>query len=190
MELKDVLHFYLGCPVMAVTSKLSEHKRKLVGVYDDGERQSVKLWFTGGTSDWELDDEFKLILRPLRSMTEEEGLEIAKLVSEPQYIESGIVSVRSEACLRKPKEDQHSIQRIEWKAYEIIKHSGDKPKVLILHITSWGTINIYVGRHYGSELGNNAKQIFVTRYLLSKGFDLFGLIEKGLALDSTTLPKE
>lgn len=28
-----------------------------------------------------------------------------------------------------------------------------------------------------------------TQYLLSRGFDLFGLIEEGLAIDKTTLPK-
>ena len=41
------------------------------------------------------------------------------------------------------------------------------------------------GWHLG-HIGANASQMFqITQYLLSKGFDLFGLIEDGLAIDAS-----
>lgn len=125
METKT-LALYLGCSVIATSSKLEAHKRKLVGVFQDGDDyQSVKLWHAGGYSDWDIDDDFKLLLRPLSSMTEEE------------------------------RDHYHSLVAVRERTMD---------EIIV-------------------------KEAVGVQYLLSKHFDLFGLIEKGEAIDSTLITK-
>lgn len=168
------LALYLGCPVMAVTSKLGEHRRKLVGVYDEGEVQSAKLWFAGGISDWDIED-FKLLLRPLSSMTEEERKELWRLVFSQGH---------GKNFNDRFKDFRGQIRVIDETTYynvpRLIMMQGVERLAIESDGTIWADCDLHTWRH---------NQHSVTVWLLSKGFDLFSLIEKGEALDSTSQPE-
>lgn len=76
MELKDVLKFYLGCEVLleskmyGVGGKPDKIRERLVGIDENGAEGEQHILYEG---------DFKLILRPLSSMTEEEALEFARI---------------------------------------------------------------------------------------------------------------
>lgn len=75
MELKDYLHFYLGCDVFIIDPKDGEPQiRKLMGV-DNTWANPLRLQLGEYVSAFNY-DEVKLILRPLSDMTEEEKLHI------------------------------------------------------------------------------------------------------------------
>lgn len=114
-KLKNYLHLYLGCEVQCVKGEQS-----LLREYNISQGQVFRLGSNRIFAVLMLIDYFKLILRPLSSMTEEESLELEKYPM----------------------------------AYDTMQ------------------------RWWSSEQ-------FV--WLLSKGFDLFGLIEAGLAIDKTLM---
>jgi hypothetical protein len=114
--IKDYLHLYIGC--------------KVYDTFNDVTIELTPMSYAGYTQPrWykDEDSQIKPLLRPLSSMTEEEGIE-----SE----------------------------------------------------TEWNK-----GRTLGDSVGQalNMANAFRIKYLLSKHFDLFDLIEKGLALDSTKI---
>ena len=83
MELKDVIHFYLGCEIQfrdksvgKLTAVLNTHNGTWVSTIDYGLPKS----------EWHHSDIIKLILRPLSDMTEEEKKEVKKISSVSQGI--------------------------------------------------------------------------------------------------------
>lgn len=112
-KLSDYLHLYLGCEAKSSEGTMT-YKLSSIDV------KGRCMFYDGHGNDMWLGNDFKLILRPLSDMTEEER-EIA--VGE-------------------------------------IKRSGSGS---VLQSQSWESM----------------------RYLLSKHFDLFGLIDAGIAIDKT-----
>lgn len=168
-NIKDYLHLYFGgeCKLYS-----PNYDGKLFKI----DSTSLTLASIEGYS-------VKPILRPLSDMTEEETMEIAKIVCGDQFVEPKFISCQQIETVSSGL----TIQRLSWSAYQVIKHIDDKPEVFIYHITSWGSINVYFSRPgmTPTEMGNNEKSIPVVFYLLSKHFDLFSLIESGLAIDKT-----
>jgi hypothetical protein len=140
-KIEDYAHLYLGCPVLlesemyGVGGKPDKIHERLVVIDKHGCEGEKHILYEG---------DFKLILRPLSDMTEEEALEVVRIT-------------RPNAELVKYKEGC-------WWSF---RDPND------------GTI--YKWRKHPLEYLTPEQ----TRILLSKGFDLFGLIEAGLALDKT-----
>ena len=130
-DIKDYLHLYLGCEVHDF---VNDKVGRLFRVSTNGVCKVLH------SVQWSLHPhEFKLILRPLSVMTEEEAVFIKRVLR-----------------------DNHGIDTI---------------KTVLQN-----------GWHLG-HISANASQMFeITRYLLSKSFDLFRLIEAGLAIDATKQP--
>lgn len=104
------------------------------------------------------------ILRRLSSMTEEEAVEIAVIMyGQPD----------SRKWRLEDKKDFFNVYRKHCsESFTIDKASGD--------------IDRYVRHADGEiELETTLQHHYVTRYLLSKGFDLFGLLESGQAIEKT-----
>lgn len=114
--IKDYLHLYIGC--------------KVYDTFNDVVLTLTPMAYVGYMEHWQVESQIQPFLRPLSSVTEEEGIE-------------------AEA---------------EWNR----------------------------GRALGDSIGQaiSIAYAFRTKYLLSKHFDLFGLIENGLALDATKFENE
>lgn len=131
-KIEDYLHLYLGCCYRLTPKKYTPRykssrttKVRYANFYPLMDKIKNPTYY-----------DFKLILRPLGDMTEEEG----------RYVVN-----------------HYSLRSV------------DMP------------IN---KRLFGIELSKRLSgQMEVTKYLLSKHFDLFGLIPAGLAIDATTLKK-
>jgi len=161
MELKDVLHLYLGCKVLLESEMYSENGNpdkiieRLAGIDKDGncEGDSYVLY----------EGDFKLILRPLSSMTEEEALHCIGIAYEsvythkPEFIRVEMVDSNQEAAAIICEEPG-------WKyGFSVTKNGIDfSANGSFLHIP----------------------QFEITAYLLSKGFDLFNLIPSNQAIES------
>lgn len=172
-ELKDVIHLYLGCQCVLTEDVPVEE-------FDDDQTKKGSVWsllminygdfdlIDGNGYKFVLQDEetcwlgvhgseFKLLLRPLSSVTEEEAIELIgiQLENYPNKLD-----IKMKSFGRRSNSDSW-----QFSAYE-----GEK------HIIS-GSLSFY--RHEPKKF----------MYLLSKGFDLFGLIESNQAIDSSTLNK-
>lgn len=81
-ELKDYLHFYLGCDLKTETGiiKLIAVQKEVIPCTD------YRVICLNGNVTHELKGDFKPLLRPLSSITEEEAIESAKLTEyEPHF---------------------------------------------------------------------------------------------------------
>lgn len=142
IELKDVIHLYLGCEVKTI----SEFPARLVWAGILGSEAQKYGTLVGGmstTRHWE--PENKLVLRPLSDMTEEEANAIWKILDWNEAI--------------------HPPHRI-----------GDI-------LSEFDTIERDDGTSENSHWGHLVK---IMPYLLKQGFDLFGLIESGQAIQSSS----
>ena len=129
-KLKDYLHLYLGCDCIAdgITFKLNGVQLTDTGTlaYDGTMIDFInQCW-------WVENADFKMILRSLESMTEEEALECWKLT--------------------------HRMEN------ELIQING------------WQVVDYY-------RRETNFYEAVEFHYLLSKHFDLFGLIDAGIAIE-------
>lgn len=160
----QILALYLGCEI-------------IVG---DGRASDILLGISYSPPDASLYDglnhksmyatEFMPVLRPLSSMTEEEAAQVGKIV----FGKHDSVKWRS----RPERNDKGDVKyfTVYRKYYELF---------LTIDVPS-GEIECY--RENRESPGLDDKEIYnnqhkVTAYLLSKSFDLFGLIEAGLAID-------
>lgn len=152
MNIIDYLHLYLGRDVRA------------------GVKYTAKLAIESGEDEIGLKrvlhqpDVFKLLLRPLSDMTEEELREAMTICyrsvysSEPSFDSVEMILDESGGGLK-------AIEHPKWEYGLTVTLDG------VMFSTNGQFLNIPV--------------FDVTRYLLSKGFDLFGLIDAGLAIDKT-----
>lgn len=160
MNIKDYLHLYLGCEVI-----ITEHW-SCAGAFTYKAGEVLKL--TPGLLELMHNTHNSVqaspLLRPLSDMTEEELREAMTICyrsvysSEPSFDSIEMVEDESGGGLK-------ATEHPEW-AYG-------------LTITLDGPMFSANGRFL------NIPVFDVTRYLLSRGFDLFGLIDAGLALDKT-----
>lgn len=131
MNLKDVMHFYLGCSIQR--SGLHPEIYLITGVRKTESHADGYTVFVLDADNQEdafpLDEYVKLLVRPLSSMTEEEKAHIG------------------------------------FDAYKVLRSSGKLPA-------------FQEGKIWAATQ---------THYLIKQGFDLFGLIESGQAIDSTKI---
>lgn len=167
-ELKDYLHLYLGCEC--------NHPSDLapflfVGINSDG-KPLLKGDWSGGTHNitqigWVEWGDFKLTLRPLSDMTDEEVMEICRVAS-PEV----------------------------WGDYRFNKWEVKKsPHKELFHwdVTNKGTTDVFCVSSIDGDVdvycdGGIDPTCIDSNYrfwYLRKGFDIFDLIEEGLAIDKT-----
>lgn len=175
----DYAHLYIGCTVQSYWGTTSE-KVTLVGVaegiliYDFWRDETEVAHSWDATLESEHPD--KLLLRPLSSMTEEEIKEVLFIIMDsPVHLDkdSRFTKAEFDNCIDSIEPDDNaivvhfSLRCIELKLY-ISEHSG--------------LIRLYDEDDKEQYFEFNP---MLFKCLLSKGFDLFGLIEAGLAIDST-----
>ena len=165
-KIEQFLHLYLGCDVTHAGGKTG----KLVSVgisgsiivYPDGDQRGNFI----------MSEVLKPILRPLSSMTEEELLEVlnfmeARSQSLPKLIRRMRVS--------------DDFEKREWAQWYFINpySKEDLDKEIIVANLSNGENGLSICN------GNNYYRCYLKTipYLISKGFDLFGLIESNLAVE-------
>lgn len=168
MELKDVLHFYIGCECI-VSNKIDSVVCKVInvsyngtGAYCSGKTKDGRLFNYYGISN------IKPILRPLSDMTEEEAIKLCSVYSPEafgDYRFSKWVAVRDEANF----------------CYNVTNKKSDMSFSVDIEEMH---IKVYEG---GSDTYPSIeKHTYFTEYLCM-GFDIFGLISKNLAIDKTKL---
>lgn len=167
-RIEDYLHLYIGCEVKLNDKVAEASKVVLSGIYRGIDQRGYSpaaprcQLFThpGFNIIWVEIDEFKPILRRLSSMTEEERAELWSLVFGNEH--------------------RKFTGRTTW--FEKPSLSSDPRWVLLQGVERlgiemnghvWADSDLHLFKHNQHE---------VTRWLLSKGFDLFGLHEAGLCL--------
>lgn len=163
-RIEDYIRLY-GIGTMAFFDR---DYREIIGL----SRKYVKLWKKKPNTDLGNSveanyDEIKIILRPLASMTEEEGKELMtmlykEILNIDPKLEDAEVIYGGDDCFGM-KASEHEFEE---------------------------RIGLTVESHRGIEISINTgkmmtPQFQATKWLLSKGFDLFNLIPEGLALDAT-----
>jgi hypothetical protein len=160
MNLKDYIHYYIGCDVITTDDN---EQAQLVGVTDNDAH--LVHYGTGSYGTCDISG-VKLKLRRLESMTEEEAIAIARLCffdRDKGYPDSDFKARKVGIGSEKPSTYEVRIDN-DWYD-EVIK---------IGFITG----NIWRCNGSTEHLHNQSK---VFHYLLTRGFDLFGLIDAGLA---------
>ncbi len=162
-KIEDYLHLYLGCECL-VTIYDKERVVDFVGINEsyyflvcEGDKAATE-WFKEKYP-------VKPILRPLSDMTEGERKELWDIVFQKRFIsefKGNTVFINK---------DNNGIPR--W-----VLSSGVERLGIQFDGRIWADSDLHVWDHNQHE---------ITRWLLNKGFDLFSLIESGLAIDKTTL---
>jgi hypothetical protein len=158
MEIKDYLHLYYGaqCQISNCREIMIEQGFEDGISYINGDI----LGFV------EMDDcQVKLILRPLSDMTEKEASEVY-MIERDGLLHHSVLAFD----VRKSDKAWRVTRLDDFKQYLFIGYSGRIWKVIEDEETQLDVLN---------------HQPRIYAYLLSKGFDLFGLIEAGLAIDKT-----
>jgi len=168
IKFSSVAHLYLGCQCVVSESEYYEAGQgKLVRVdIEDDETLTVSGNTMHDRTQYcvEADfDDVKPILRPLSSMTDEEKIELAKMHNSK--IEWKIIDGKATG-----RENIGVVNIMEWE--------GDM--FLVREINN----NIFGQMSEGCISASNITSFELIRYLLSKGFDLFGLIESGEAISA------
>jgi hypothetical protein len=180
-NIKDIIHLYFGCECETYSGK-----RGTFAGFDICEKDRSMIIHTvryfdvddyDVLNDDEMCEQIKLILRPLSDLTEEEFKEYSKPKTFATY--GGYWY----ACDRELDPDFEG---------DVIEHineacDDDPENVIMCHAKSksisYGWIE-YEDKYHGFGMKENATWI---AFLLAKGFDLFGLIPAGLAIDKTKL---
>lgn len=171
-NIKDYLHLYLGCECVLDCIDVKA-KTILIGCHTNGNYQVAHAHYN---QDYWQAKYINPILRPLASMTDEEMIEVIQLTT-PDHIED------------KPTAEDYDL--------DIFYNDGGNMVDGDVEIGANYSCICYEGQiairkcgsvHFFDESGNieNAYNLpTMYKYLLSKHFDLFGLIEAGLAIDKT-----
>jgi len=141
---------------------------KFVTGNSQGEVNSRKITVIYGMLSDKIYNNFWLVLRPLSDMTEEERADIWDIVFKKIFV---------------PRYSGRTVFIVKSKKKEIsrwVMNSGVERLGIEFNGDVWADSDLHKWDFNPHE---------VTKYLLSKSFDLFGLIEAGLAIDKTKLPK-
>jgi hypothetical protein len=170
MKLQDYIHYYHGCDFIAngMRYKVACIDKRIKGTRFNPFGREV--W-----NDFEL-HKIKPILRRLADMTEEEAVRVHREATKTPFLPADkdeydvtYIKDKGEVCsiqvvdLRMPK--MHTNINIEGDVLVYIHEHNEEPKIC----------------------ERVANQHHITHYLLTQHFDLFGLIDAGLAIDEKTL---
>lgn len=170
-QLIDYLHFYLGCDLKTDTGvvKLIAVQKEVIPCTD------YRVICLNGNVTHELKGEFKPILRPLSDMTEDEILEVCKLFSPTAW---GEYRFKKWVAKKDPKSND------SWISYDVTNENSTYSFTVDLID---GDIMLYDDDDYEPIHVDNNYRFWYVR----NGFDIFGLIGSGLAIDKTTYnPKQ
>lgn len=170
MELKDVFHFYLGCEVKTndVVSGDQVIKHGRVGTfigYTDRHRLSARVLFRAGPEGDCNVMMLRPILRHLNSMTEADCPDWFKTWMPNGFDVNWQVS------------NSHGYIEVDSRADD----------GYLLTISQDGSMNCEC-KDNGEQYEYRGAELFA--HLLSRGFDLFGLIKSGKAIDATSLTQQ
>lgn len=174
-KIEDYLPLYLGCEVFGTYDDASGSKGYLTGVTNGGIECEIQFILEDGINVEEEPQfneakEVKLAIRKVSEMKLEEMKELWKVVFNREFGRNGEVGFYD--SLAKESKPNDISRWVLWSGVERLGIQFDG-KI-------WAD----------SDLGKwDYNQHEVTRWLLSKHFDLFGLIPAGLAIDATTLKK-
>lgn len=159
--LKDYAHLYLG-QIMRYTGNGKPFRGTRIDEPLTVENYHLMLF----------SNDRKLVLRPLSVLTEDEAIEIAEIM----YGQPDSIKWRME-----DKGDYFNVYRKHYgRSFTIDKASGDIDRYEKIDI-----VNEAGDRSEVSELETTLNHHITTAYMLSRGFDLFGLIDSGLAVSKT-----
>lgn len=157
MNIKDYLHLYLGCECL------------------DTDGATYKLKPSHFPANWQNTNlNHKPILRPLSDMTEQNCVDVARLAYGEEG--TGMAYDKVFGLGEVGEDDNRKVIQLSEGNYVVIHLN----KFLIENRDGLNDSEAYC--HYDV---NNMPAII--KYLLSKQFDLFDLIQGGLAIDATTL---
>jgi hypothetical protein len=168
MNIKDVIHYYMGCrcalSFVQPGSLNYNNNWKLISI----ESQSDKPYELDNGKEYTWTADIKPILRKLSSMTEEEILEFAILTFGEQNrdVTQQIIG---------------SVKKLPRQAHHDAKFGTDVPYV---------AFKPNGANHYNGVVSARSLTSETMHYLLSRGFDLFSLIENNLAIDADTLKEQ
>jgi|SRR6185503_12902026 len=172
-EIKDYLHLYLGAKMLV---EIIDHegynwsKPRETAIDAHALSELYRTVWRNPTP----------ILRPLSDMTEEVAVCVAKLIYSPNGTDYVFSFQPYDA---KMYEDAAELVRVRFKGAVF----ADKIENLMVEIYKDFSCYSFYCREDGAHSLPMRNQHEITRYLLSKHFDLFGLIEAGLALDKTKI---
>lgn len=166
-ELKNYINLYIGCECMIgdLNWKPETNLNGLAPGVDPNYGRPIRSTLDAHVLNVFV-HETTLILRPVSDLTEEEAVEIAKIM----YGQPDSVKWRM-----KDKTHYFKVYRKHYSKYFTI----DKPS---------GEIDRYERDGDLDNLDTTMNHHLVTAYMVSCGFDLFGLIDAGLAIDKTKHP--
>lgn len=183
METKT-LALYLGCKMTAFTDGANIDGTFTGLELDAREGQSFVTFYPIGsvTPRHCRDAQVKLHLRPLSSMTEEEAKELFKVFWGDSVEYDGELKINWSS-------NQKDYLNIEYSRQEPIDNEKDKYDYVSMSLSLMEDFAFLNKWDYvkGNQTRATYQPVYrsnkMTAYLLSKGFDLFGLIEKGEALE-------
>jgi len=180
-DIKEYLHLYLGCDLYIFPIETIGNGWLHKAIQDNpGLNWKIPLNY----ENLRRRDGYLPILRPLSDMTEEDFRLLAIDFFGKENLVFASLSKYWYACSRELDPDH------EGTTMEYINDAGDDDPENILmcdsrsKLITYGWI-IYEENYHGMSM---SEQAAITKYLISKHFDLFGLIESGLAIDKTKLP--
>jgi hypothetical protein len=169
-KLEDYLHLYIDCKIVGTYNDGSGSEGFLTGVTNGGTECEIQFLLEDGinvTEEPELNNvtEVKPILRPLSDMTQDEFIELFKLCSLFDLSECSFIGTND-------KDGVWCNAEYEGRVIDAIRLVGDYVEMM---------------NNDGTFSGMNP-QSKAFKFFISKHFDLFGLIEAGLAIDKTKAP--
>lgn len=176
MKTEEVLHFYFGQDIRLTTNIEGNP------VYEKLTAKVIEDYLDDTLEALEIPDnkKLKLILRLLSDMTEDEALHLAYLVINSKHLTVGAIE-KDEIDIELVKDDGGNMLDADIEVYieiNVRRFQG------YLVIGKDNSISLYQEEEEFKRIDNIALKI---NYLLKQGFDLFGLIESGQAIDRTTL---
>ncbi len=170
IKFSEVAHLYLGCELIG-SYRLEPRKGYLTGITNGGEDVEIQFFEEDGINVFESPehntvDEIKPILRPLSDMKIEEGAWCLK-ETYFSHVEYPIKDFYLEFVGEKQNNPRIQINN-DWFYNDLT--FGNNGSI-------WSTRDVIPA--------NTKIKATVFSYLLKQGFDLFGLIENGEALDKT-----
>jgi hypothetical protein len=182
-EIKEVLPFYLGCDLVHEFDKESVSIGKMIGITESEINPGETVVITSHSySEWFV-AQVKPVLRKLSDMTEEDFQDVAKYFFGTDKLVFANYDKHWYACDREldPEFDGDIIEHINEAC------DDDPENTIMCDLRTWNITHGWITWdevYHGFSVTEQAK---IFQALLSKSFDLFGLIDSGLAINKTTL---
>ena len=180
-NIRDYLHLYFGCEIVIenTTYWLVHEKHK-----HTWDKFNIQGWFIDYCNIVDPPKlTFKLLLRPLSDMTQKEAEHFAWLCMDSEHhLEEDTRISKDEVQIELAKYDGGNLLDPDIEIYIGVIVRCFEGAVVIFKD---GSISVVDEEGKAREpIDNIAHKV---HYLLTRGFDIFGLIESGLAIDKTNL---